>query len=389
MAQKRDYYEVLGVDKGAEEKEIKRAYRRLALKYHPDKNQEADASDRFKEVSEAYAVLSDPDKRRRYDQFGHAGIDERYSQEDIFRGVDFSEIFGEGGLGDIFSQIFGGGMGGFGGFGGFGGGQRDDRGRSILHPLEVSIKDAFEGRRLELDLRRLDTCDTCKGAGSVDGSVDTCNQCGGRGQVAQVQRTPFGVMQRIGTCPECRGQGEKISNPCRSCRGEGRTPKSVRLEVQVPKGVSDGTRLRLAGEGEAGLRGGAHGDLLLEVHVKKDPKYERRGDDLVAPLYVSMPRAALGGRVPFEHLDGELDVEVPQGIQSGEAITIEGRGMPRMGGRGQGDLHLVVQVVTPKNPGPRAKHLLEELAEELGEARQVPTRKKSFMDRVVDAFKQE
>ncbi len=387
MAEKRDYYEILGVERDTEEKDIKRAYRRLALKYHPDKNPSEDASDRFKEVSEAYAVLSDPEKRRRYDQYGHAGIDERYSQEDIFRGVDFSEIFGEGGIGDLFSQIFGG-MGGMGGMGGFGG-QRDNQGRSILHPLRISLKEAFEGRKMELELRRLDTCKTCDGSGAEDGKVESCGKCGGRGQVAQVQRTPFGVMQRIGVCPDCRGQGERIQNPCRNCRGEGRTPQTVQLTVKIPAGVADGTRLRLAGEGEAGPRGGLHGDLIMEVRVKKDPNYERRGDDLVAPLFVSMPRAALGGQVPFEHLDGTIDVDVPAGVQNGEKVTITGRGMPRMGGRGRGDLHLVVQAVTPKNLSPNTRRLMEELAEELGEAPQEPARKKRFMDRLVDAFKLE
>jgi molecular chaperone DnaJ len=242
---------------------------------------------------------------------------------------------------------------------------------------------------MKLDLRRLDTCKTCDASGAQDGKAERCTKCGGRGQVAQVQRTPFGVMQRIGACPDCRGQGERIANPCRDCRGEGRTPQNVQLEVQVPPGVKDGTRLRLAGEGEAGPRGGLHGDLLLEVHVRKHPDYERRGDDLIAPLFVSMPRAALGGNIPFEHLDGQIDVEVPAGTQSGARIKIDGRGMPRMGGRGRGDLHLVVQVVTPKNLNPRSRKLMEELAEELGEAPQESARKKRFMDRVVDAFKQE
>lgn len=384
MPEKRDYYEILGVDRDADPKEIKRAYRKLALKYHPDKNPDEGSSDRFKEVSEAYAVLSDSEKKRRYDQYGHAGIDERYSQEDIFRNVDFSEIFGQGGFGDIFSQIFGG-MGGMGGMGG----QRDRQGRSLLHPIKISLKDAFEGRQIQLDLRRLETCQECDGSGSQDAKVDSCDKCGGRGQVAQVQRTPFGVMQRIGVCPDCRGEGERIANPCRACRGEGRSPQTAQLEVNIPAGVDNGMRLRMAGEGEAGPRGGLHGDLLLEVQIKEDATYKRRGDDLIAPLFVSMPRAALGGKVHFDHLDGAIDVAVPEGVQSGETLTIKGRGMPRMDGRGRGDLRLSVQVVTPKDLSPKGQKLMQELAEELGEARQEPARKKTFMDRVVDAFKAE
>lgn len=381
MSSKRDYYEILGVQKEADPKEIKRAYRQLALKYHPDKNPDPAAAETFKEVSEAYAVLSDEEKRRRYDQFGHAGIDSRYSQEDIFRNVDFSDIFGEGGLGDIFSRVFGGGFGGF-------GGQQQRGGRSIEYPITITLEEAAKGITEEIELRRLETCGQCKGSGSKDGNTNRCKTCGGQGQVAQVSRTAFGMMQRIGVCPDCHGEGVQVQNPCTECKGDGRTPKNSTLEVKIPPGVDDGMRLRLAGEGEAGPRASPPGDLILYIHVKPHPRFERRGADLYAELPVSMPRAALGGTLPFKTLDDEVEVTVPAGVQPGKRLRLAQKGMPRLRQPGQGDLYLIVKVVTPQTLSPKARELMEELADELGEA-QGHGRKRSFVDRVVDAFKTE
>lgn len=384
MPSKRDYYEILGVPRESDPKELKRAYRKLALQYHPDKNPDPEASDRFKEISEAYAVLSDQEKRRRYDQFGHAGIDQQYSQEDIFRNADFGDIFGEGGLGDIFSRIFGGGFGG-----GFGGAQRGPRqGRTIEHPYAISLEDAFHGHRAEVDLRRQAVCQTCDGSGSKTGKTVTCQTCGGQGQVAQVQRTPFGVMQRVGACPACRGEGQTVRDPCEACRGEGRRPETQTLHIDIPAGVDDGMRLRIGGEGEAGPRGGPPGDLILFLQIKPHARFQRDGPDLHAELLVSMPRAALGGRVPFAGIDGALEVQVPPGVQSGKRLRITGEGMPRLRGGGRGDLLLRVQVETPARLNDRQRELFQELAEELGEA-QPAGKKKRFVDRVVDAFKTE
>lgn len=382
MADKRDYYEILGVERDADAKAIKSAYRKLALKFHPDKNDDPSASETFKGISEAYAVLSDAEKRQRYDQFGHAGIDGRYSQEDIFRNADFGDIFGGGGggLGDIFSQFFGG------GFGGSRGGPQP--GRSIEHPVTITLEEASTGIKEAVEMRRLEACDSCSGSGSSDGKRHTCGTCGGQGQVAQVVRTALGMMQRVGACPDCQGRGARIANPCTQCRGDGRVPKRRSLEVQVPAGVEDGMRLRLAGEGEIGQPGAPPGDLILHVRIKPHPRFERRGPDLIANLPVSMPRAALGGEVSFRTLHEEVDVHVPPGSQPGKRLRLTGQGMPRMRGGTRGDLYLIVQVVTPESLSSRATELMEELAEELGEAA-VSGKKKRFVDRVVDAFKVE
>ncbi|MBW3582379.1 MAG: molecular chaperone DnaJ [Euryarchaeota archaeon] len=383
MPEKRDYYEVLDVPKDADERTLKKAYRKLALKFHPDKNPDPEASDRFKEVSEAYAILSDPEKRQRYDRFGHAGIDQRYTQEDIFRGADFSEIFGEfGGLGDIFSRVFGG-MGG-----GFGGPRRGPRqGRHIEHPITLTLEEAAKGLRTEVELRRLEPCDACTGTGSSTGKTHKCATCGGQGQVAQVSRTPFGMMQRVGVCPACQGEGETASDPCKSCRGDGRTAKTRRLEIRVPQGVDDGMHLRIAGEGEHGPKGGPPGDLILSVRIKPHPRFERRGDDLFADLPVSFPRAALGGPIEVPTLDGAETVKVPPGTRGGTRLRVTGEGMPRLNGSGRGDLYLIARLEVPEKLSPRAQELLEELGEELGEP--APSRKKRFVERVVDAFKSE
>ena len=371
MAGKRDYYEVLGVDKGADAQTIKKAYRKLAIKYHPDRNQEPGAEETFKEVSEAYAVLSDDEKRGRYDQYGHAGIDSQYSTEDIFRNTNFGDIFGQGGgFGSIFDMFFGGG----------GGGHGPSRGRDMQVRQAIDLEDALEGTEVEVDYHRLDTCGRCKGDRAEPGSsVDRCGRCGGQGRVQFQQRTPFGIMNQIGACPDCGGQGETLSDPCHQCKGSGHDRVRKQARVKVPKGIEDGMRIRVAGGGEVGGMGGPHGDLYIEIQVRPHKQFHRDGADLLTEHPVSIPQAALGAQFTLEALDGEVGFEVPAGTQSGETLRIKGRGMPYLRGAGRGDLMIRIRVDIPKKLNSNAKALMMQLAEELETP--ADTGKKGFFDR--------
>ncbi|MGB0651892.1 MAG: molecular chaperone DnaJ [Thermoplasmatota archaeon] len=355
---KRDYYEVLGVEKGAEKDVIKRAYRKLAVKYHPDRNQEPDAEERFKEISEAYAVLSDAEKRQRYDQFGHAGIDQQYSAEDIFRGADFGDIFGGmGGLGDIFGQMFG-----------FGGGGRGGprRGRDLQIAHSITLEEALAGSEASLTYRRMEHCGTCDGSGATPGSkVDSCGTCGGHGQVQRQQRTPFGIIQSVGACPDCRGEGRTIQDPCRTCNGSGNDRKSKTVDVKIPAGIDNGNVLRVPGGGEVGGRGMPPGDLHVEVHVKPHSTFHRDGPDLLTELAITFPEAVLGGKRDLKTLDGEVSLTIPEGSETGKVLRLRGHGMPYLRGTGRGDLHVRLRVIVPKKVNDRTRGLLEELAEEL------------------------
>jgi len=359
MTGKRDYYEVLGVPRDADAQAIKKAYRKLAIKYHPDRNQEPGAEDRFKEVSEAYAVLSDDEKRQRYDRFGHAGIDQQYSTEDIFRNVDFSDIFGSmggGGFGSIFDMFFGGG----------GRGHGPSRGRDLQLTQRISLEDAYRGTELTVEYWRLETCAHCDGTGAEPGTrVDTCTTCGGHGQVQRQQRTPFGIISQIGACPTCGGSGRQVTTPCKTCRGSGHDRVKKRERVKVPAGIDDGMRLRVAGGGEVGGRGGPHGDLYIEVRIDEDPRFRREGVDLVAELPVSIPQGVLGARARLQTFDGEEDVDVPRGAETGHVIRLRGKGMPYLRGSGRGDLLVRLRVVTPRKLSDKAEALFAELADEL------------------------
>lgn len=358
MAGKRDYYEVLGVDKDADAATIKKAYRKLAIKNHPDRNpDDPEAEDRFKEVSEAYAVLSDEEKRRRYDQFGHAGIDQQYSAEDIFRGADFGDIFGGmGGLGDIFEMFFGGRRQGHG----------PARGRDLQVTQMISLEQAFEGTEVDLEYRRLEECGTCDGSGAEPGTdVTTCSSCGGQGQVERQQRTPFGIIRQVGVCPTCNGRGKQVERPCRTCSGTGHDRSNRSITVQVPAGIDDGQSLRIQGGGEVGGHGGPHGDLYVEFRVKPRERFHRDGADLLTELPISIPQAVLGTTVELETLDGKVDVNVPAGSEHGTRLRLKGKGMPYLRGSGRGDLHVRVRVAIPKKLSERGQEIMEELAEEL------------------------
>ncbi len=370
MATKRDYYEILGVDKKAPLGDIKSAYRKLAMQYHPDRNKAPDAEEKFKEISEAYAVLSDQNKRQQYDLYGHPGIDMRYSQEDIFRGAapDIEDI-----LRDF-------GAGGFGGFGRggsifdifFGGGRREGprRGSDILYELSINLEDAASGKTVELEVPRTEACDVCKGSGAKPGtSPKTCPACRGTGQVSRTQSTPFGRFMTTSTCGTCRGRGEIIESPCTSCHGSGMVQRRRRIEVKVPQGVDTGTRLRVAGEGEAGERGAPPGDLYVEINVRPHTIFTRRDGDLVTEATISFTQAALGDEITVPTLDGRAKMKIPPGTQNGQIFRLRGKGMPSLHISGRGDELVRIKVEVPAKLTEKQKQLLREFAEISGEKR--------------------
>ena len=375
MASASDYYATLGVARDADEAEIKRAYRKLALKHHPDKNPGDDsAAEKFKAAAEAYDVLSDPEKRRVYDQYGADGLKGRG--------------FASGGIDprDIFESIFGGGGGGAGSifeslFGGAGGGRRPRQGSHLRVSVRIPLTEAYSGTERSITLTRQETCGSCDGSGAKAGTQPvTCGRCGGRGQVQRQQG--FFVMQA--PCPECRGEGQRIESPCGACRGAGRKPVKAELTVRIPKGIDDGSQLRVAGEGEPGERGGPRGDLFVVVGVESHPLFERRDDDLLCTLPVGFAQVALGAEVDVPSLKGPTTLKIPAGTQSGKTFRLRGLGMPSVYGHGTGDLLVKVQVETPKKLTPRQKELLAELAELENQA--TGSDQKSFLDKVKELF---
>jgi molecular chaperone DnaJ len=358
---KKDYYEILGIDHSASKEEIKKVYRKLALQYHPDKNKDKGAEEKFKEISEAYAVLYDDEKRKMYDQYGHAGIDQRYTSEDIFRGADFGDIFRGMGFdfNDIFEQFFS-------RRNGFTQRQRVQRGSDIRYDIEIRLEDAYRGMETELEVPRTELCDACRGSGARPGtSPRRCSACGGTGQLQASRRTAFGMFTQISDCSKCHGQGTVIEDPCPSCRGRGSIQKTRKIELKIPKGIDDGAHLRLAGQGEHPKGATQSGDLYVVVHMKEHPVFERQGPDLYRKLNVSFPQATLGATLPVETLGGMEKLKIPEGTESGTLFKLKGSGMPKIHGSGSGDLYALIQVKTPKKLSKRAKLLLEELQREL------------------------
>lgn len=357
---KRDYYDILGIEKDSDKKEIKRAYRKLALKYHPDKNPSKEAEEKFKEISEAYAVLSDDEKRKMYDQYGHAGIDQQYSYEDIFRGADFGDIFRGMGfdINDIFSQFFGG--------RGFSTRrQRRYRGADLRYDIQIGLEDAYNGLEKDIQVPRTETCDTCHGSGAKPGTKPiTCSQCHGTGQMKQTQRTAFGMFTQVAPCSKCQGSGEFIEQKCTKCNGKRTMHVTRSITLKIPKGVEEGSQLRLHGEGESGP--GGTGDLYVVVHIKKHDRFNRHGANLHLIKEITFPEAALGTKVNIKGIDGEQEsVKIPEGIQNGEIIKVKKSGMPFIRGNGFGDLYLEIHVKTPKKLSRKAKKLLMELQQEM------------------------
>ncbi len=361
MANKRDYYEVLGVQKNSDKDEIKDAYRKLAMQYHPDRNKTPEAEEKFKEISEAYAVLSDDRKRQQYDAFGHAGINQRYSTEDIFRGADFSSIFRDLGFGfaDIFNQFFGGGFrGGF--------RERANRGQDLVYELDITLEEAAKGTEKEIEIPRTEKCEVCDGSGSSPGtSPKKCSQCNGAGKIQHMRKNSFAMYVQVTPCPKCRGKGKLIESPCKNCRGTGVVKKRRKISVKIPVGIDEGYQLRLRGEGETAPNGGLAGDLYVLVRVSPHQLFVRDGDDLLHVLVIGYPQAALGAEVSVPTLDGPKTVKIRPGTQPGELIELKGKGMPRFRGYGKGDLLVRVNIAVPKELTPRQRELLEELAKNL------------------------
>jgi molecular chaperone DnaJ len=374
--EKRDYYEVLSVSRTATEEEVKRAYRKLAVKYHPDKNpDDAHAEEKFKELGEAYDVLMDTDKRAAYDRFGHAAF-----SQGMGRGGGFHDPF------DIFREVFSGGGGGiFETF--FGGGATTDRegrqrGSDLRYDMQITLEEAAFGVDKEIEVRKLDTCAKCAGAGAEPGSrTINCPACGGRGQVISSR----GFFQVSQTCPRCRGVGQIIEKPCRACDGEGRAENTSRIKLKIPAGIADGSRLRSSGNGEAGIRGGPAGDLYVVIHIKEHPIFQREDDNLYCEVPVSFSLAALGGEIPVPTLEGKANLKVPAGTQSGQVFKLRGKGVANVNARDRGDLfaRLLVEVPTRLNQEQRQK--LEEFASLCGEEN-TPLHK-SFFDRAREFFR--
>ena len=352
MAEKRDYYEVLGIGKNATDAEIKSAYRKLAKKYHPDLNPgDKTAEEKFKEVNEANDVLSDPEKRKRYDQFGFAGVDPNYGAGQGGYGGGFGGGFGGAGgvdLGDIFGDLFGG------GFGGFGGSSRANpnaprKGHDIQASVILTFEEAAHGCTKKVTLNRQQTCPDCNGSGCEPGSSpETCTQCNGRGYVVTQQRTPFGVMQSQQPCPHCGGRGTIIKNPCKTCRGTGKTSARKTLEVKIPAGIDDDQNIALRGQGDAGTNGGPAGDVIVHVAVKTDNVFERDGYDVYVRVPITYSQAVLGAEIEVPTVDGKVAQKIPEGTQSGTKFRLRGQGIQYLNGRGRGDQYVIVDVEIPK-----------------------------------------
>jgi len=357
MAEKRDYYEVLGIGKNATDAEIKSAYRKLAKKYHPDLNPgnpgDKEAEEKFKEVNEANDVLSDPQKRQRYDQFGFAGVDPNYAAANGGGAGGFGGGFGGVDLGDIFGDIFGGGFGG--GFSGFGGGSSTRtanvprKGHDIQASVILTFEEAAHGCSKKITINRQDTCPDCGGTGAAKGtSPETCPDCGGRGYVVTQQRTPFGVMQSQQPCSHCGGRGTIIRNPCKTCRGTGKTAARKSLEINIPAGIDDDQNIALRGQGDAGSNGGPAGDVIVHVTVKADPMFERDGYDVTIHVPITFSQAVLGDDVEVPTVDGRIVQHIPEGTQSGTKFRLRGQGIQYLNGRGRGDQYVIVDVEIPK-----------------------------------------
>lgn len=369
MSSKNDYYQSLGIDRGADESTIKKAYRKLAMKYHPDRNKgDKEAEAKFKEINEAYTILSDADKRRQYDQFGHAGVDPSMGGGNGGAGFDFND------LGDIFGSVFGDMFGG--------GGSGQQRGNDLGYQLDLTLEQAVHGSTVQIQVPSYVHCDTCGGSGASKGSRPiSCETCGGAGQV-RMQQGFFTVQQ---TCPACRGQGQTIKDPCGSCRGQGRVRDNKTLSVKIPEGVDTGDRIRLSGEGEAGPNGAMSGDLYIEMRVKPHKIFTRRENDLHCDVPIDFAMAVLGGTIEVPTLDGRVKLKIPAETQSGQSFRLRGKGVRSSRSGRQGDIICTVMVETPVNLTKEQKAMIQQLQASIASNKHKP-RSKSWFDGVKDFF---
>jgi len=360
----RDYYEVLGVSRNASNEELKSAFRTLARKFHPDINKEPDSEEKFKEINEAFAVLSDADKRRAYDQFGHAGVNGAGGVPD-WGSMDFADIFGE-----------------FFGFATGGSRQRQNaprRGADLSYTAVLTFEEAIFGIEKEIEITRDEVCNTCHGKGAEPGSNPAkCSNCGGRGEVRQVRQTFLGSMVQVATCPTCNGRGEIITTPCHTCKGRGLERKTVKKTIPIPGGVDGGTQIRLAGEGQPGINGGPTGNLYVDIQVKQHQFFRRKGTDILLDLNVNIAQAVLGAEIEVPTVDGPTKLNIPAGTQPGKVFTMRGKGSPFLRSSGRGDQKIIVNVEVPTKLTADQRKLMEELAVTLGT--EVKPQEKSFLD---------
>lgn len=370
MAQ-RDYYEVLGVGRQASAEDLKSSFRKLARQYHPDVNKAPDAEERFKAINEAYAVLSDPEKRAAYDRFGHAGVNT--SNMPDWTTVDFTDIFGE---------IFG--------FGGFGTSRRQSRtaprrGADLNYTLNLTFEEAVFGAEKDIEITRDEVCTTCRGTGAQPGTTPVrCGTCGGRGEVQTVRQTFLGSMVQVTSCPTCNGQGEVINSPCATCRGRGLERRTLRKNVSIPAGVDNGTQVRLAGEGQPGVNGGPNGNLYLEMRVKPHKFFRRRQNDILVDLNINIAQATLGADIEVPTIDGNEKLRIPAGTQPGKVFTLKNKGVQNVRGGARGDQHVLINVEVPTRLTNDQRQLLERLAETLGS--EVRPQERSFLDKLKDVL---
>lgn len=380
MAEKRDYYESLGIDKNASDDEIKKAYRKLAKKYHPDMNPgDKQAEAKFKEINEAYSVLSDSDKKARYDQFGHAGVDPNFGagQGGGFGG--FGDFGGMGfDMGDIFSSFFGGGAS-----------QRRNgpiHGDDILTRLVISFEEAAFGCKKTISFIRVENCDECGGSGAEKGThAETCTKCGGSGQIRVQQRTMLGMMQTTRACDACGGSGKVIKTPCKNCHGSGQQKKNKKFDASIPAGIGDGERIVLRGQGNSGLRGGSAGDLLVEINVRPHPIFTRKNYDIYCEVPISYADAALGGKIKVPTLEGPEEFKLPEGTQTGTVFTFKNKGIQIINSRGRGNLYFTVQIEVPKNLSAAQKEMLENFDATLQGTNL--SKKETFAEKLKNIFK--
>lgn len=376
MPEKRDYYEVLGVSRNADEAELKKAYRKLAKQYHPDMNPDnKEAEAKFKEINEAYAVLSDPQKRQQYDRFGHSGLNGNgFEGFSGFGGFDF-------GFEDIFDTFFGGSP--------FGRSTRrrsgPQRGADLKYSLEISFNEAAFGTTKEINISRMQLCQVCNGSGAKPGtSPETCRHCNGAGQIRQVQNTPFGQMVNMRVCEVCRGEGTVISNPCDECHGNGRVRKTSRISINVPAGIDNGQTISLRGEGEPGMKGGPPGDLYVSIRVKPHPIFKRDGYNVICEIPITFTQAALGAELEIPTIEGTMKYNIPEGTQTGTVFRLKNKGIKHLRSNAKGDQLLKVSVEVPTKLSAKQKELLKEFAEISGD--EVFQQRKSFFEKMRDLF---